>query len=745
MAVSVIFPAISLVLFATVSNALFLPYPGMFPLGHGVFVIPHGAPECLVEIRRVDNDTVCISALLMNEIIQSTVLGGAAEDELPRPSKKVLDDRYVFMTANVISSLARELKRLFGFPAAILPTLLPLIDTSLTFIGRMCPPLYTPSFVRHCDFQARYRTINGVCNNLAFPHFGVRLGALKRILPSSFENGIDVPRGIDWDGFGKIPFPPVSRLPNPRKISTIINVDQGLADPVVSLLVMSFGQLLDHEVVAAVPTSDETVPDHGLACCGPNRRPHRDCFPVPIPEHDPFFSQHRHSCLSFARSAPALTYGCRMGPRESINGVTSYIDGSLLYGSSAERERNLREFRFGRLRVLDRFVEQNLKPLMPLNTVDPPDVDCIRPTESHWCFLGGDIRANEQTLLAVLHTLFVRLHNLWAEGLQTRNPHWDDERVYQETRRIVTAVLADIVYREFLPVFIGPRTMEFHGIKVLDQGFYDGYNPSVEGSATVAFSTAAFRAGHTLLPTKIERFSVKHEFIDAVDLSTHLFRPYDLWKPGYMDSYVAGLINQASGAFDPFITAEVTNHLFQPVSIPFGEDLVTRNIQRGRDHGMPGYTAYRALCGLSPVNSWDDMALVTTNRTAFLLSGLYQNVHDVDLWVGGVSEKHLEDAVVGPTFACIIARQFRDLRDGDRFWYENGGFAHSFTPEQLQEVRGHSMSALLCDTADHLIDIQRNPFLLADLTENPRFPCSNQAVFPRLNLDAWTERPVSFV
>ena len=45
---------------------------------------------------------------------------------------------------------------------------------------------------------------------------------------------------------------------------------------------------------------------------------------------------------------------------------------------------------------------------------------------------------------------------------------------------------------------------------------------------------------------------------------------------------------------------------------------------------------------------------------------------DIDLWVGGLAEsKRTKEAVVGPTFVCLISSQFVDLKYGDRFYYEN--------------------------------------------------------------------------
>ena len=40
-----------------------------------------------------------------------------------------------------------------------------------------------------------------------------------------------------------------------------------------------------------------------------------------------------------------------------------------------------------------------------------------------------------------MHTLWLHEHNQIAEILQNLNSHWDDERVYQETRQIVGALI----------------------------------------------------------------------------------------------------------------------------------------------------------------------------------------------------------------------------------------------------------------------------------------------------------------
>jgi len=138
---------------------------------------------------------------------------------------------------------------------------------------------------------------------------------------------------------------------------------------------------------------------------------------------------------------------------------------------------------------------------------------------------------------------------------------------------------------------------------------------------------------------------------------------------GGADGFLRHLASDASQAMDSRIVDDLRNFLFDsPVSM----DLAAINIERGRDLGLPTLNETREVLGLTP---YSDFNQITSDQgTVVALEKAFGSVDKVDLWTGGLSERHAEGAMVGRTFQEIIARQFENLRDGDRLWYQKQGF-----------------------------------------------------------------------
>ena len=61
------------------------------------------------------------------------------------------------------------------------------------------------------------------------------------------------------------------------------------------------------------------------------------------------------------------------------------------------------------------------------------------------------------------------------------------------------------------------------------------------------------------------------------------------------------------------------------------------------------------------------------------MQSLYETPDDVDLTVGGSLENHVDGTLSGPTFLCILIKQFRKTRMSDSYWFETPNEAVGFT------------------------------------------------------------------
>lgn len=415
-------------------------------------------------------------------------------------------------------------------------------------------------------------------------------------------------------------------------------------------------------------------------------------------------------------------------PREQINQLTAYIDASQVYGYSTEFARDLRNLttNHGFLRVGVSFPNQ--KSMLPF--ASPTDgIDCRRDVEESKmnCFTAGDIRANEQVGLTAMHTIWLREHNRIASELKEINFHWDGDTLYQEARKIVGAQMQLITYEHWLPIILGSD-----GMKML--GPYKGYDAGIEATVSNEFATAALRFGHTLINPILHRLNETFQPIPQGHLELHraFFAPWRLVYEGGVDPLMRGMYTIPAKLKKPSqnLNTELTEKLFYNAHA-VALDLAAINIQRGRDHGIPGYNDYRMKCNLPKAKTFEDLKNeISDVDVRNKLKLLYGDPNNIDLFVGGILEDQVEGGKVGPLFRCILIEQFDRLRRGDRHWYENPS---TFRPEQLSQIKIASLSRILCDNGDNITKITDNVFHLPNIQGGFKH-CDE---IPKMNLNVW--------
>jgi len=589
-------------------------------------------------------------------------------------------------------------------------------DTSSEIDAR-CP--WTPAPT--CNPNLVYRTFDGTCNNLKEPNFGRTGTPYQRILLPQYSKGtVDLPRRRSDNNF---------ELPSAREVSNALAVGSNANDNDNTVLVMQMGQFIDHDITH--------TPNHGVSCCSrgggfPRTFDAGKCFPIRMFDNDQFW-RGRKTCMSFARSLSSPSLKCGLQSREQLNQITHWMDGSNIYGSTTDDAMYLRSTR-GRLKISrqsgTRWGSLPSCAKERQGKVTGCDVCGSRKKD---CFFSGDFRVNEQLNLIVIHTLFMREHNRIAAQLEKLNPRWTDDKLYQEARRINTAQYQHIVYNEWLPIIIGNTFMRSYGLFPLSSGYSMDYADNFDPRINNEFATAAFRFGHSMIP---ETFSSKSKGRSEriLSLKETFFKPKVMSTPGFLDGMVQGMTEQGSSRWDSNFISGIRDHLFESRPGSGGLDLVAINIQRGRDHGIPGYNEYRKICLGAKADTWADLNKSMPIQQIEALKRIYNSVDDVDLYVGGFMENAHEDSILGPVFKCIIGDQFARLKKGDRFFYDLGVDRRTrFTEPQLSQIRKVSMARIICDNTDNIDSVQPLAFKLATARANRVQSCTRGSI-PRVNL-----------
>ena len=213
-------------------------------------------------------------------------------------------------------------------------------------------------------------------------------------------------------------------LPGARLVSATVHTSADVPSTRATHFTTQFGQFLDHDITL-------TPEEHVENCCSDNAGDEA-CLTIDVSE-DSFFRSTGTSCLEFTRSVPYCE-GTTKDRREQTNGITSFVDGSNIYGSDEVTALSLRTLSGGELKVSARDTGDLL-----------PEIDGL--------FTAGDVRAREMPGLSILHTIWVREHNRIARILQEILT--DDQEIYEAARRIVVAEWQNVVYGQYMTEVLG--------------------------------------------------------------------------------------------------------------------------------------------------------------------------------------------------------------------------------------------------------------------------------------------------
>ncbi|MFK8182534.1 MAG: peroxidase family protein [Phormidesmis sp.] len=462
--------------------------------------------------------------------------------------------------------------------------------------------------------------INGAGNNLRNPLFGSAGSALIDSVPLQYADGFSTPAGQD--------------RPNARVISNAISQQNGdvLDARGLTNLIWAWGQFLDHDISLS---PDAQGPENTVV--------------IPVPENDPALTP--GNVISLQETAfEAETGTDPSNPRLLPNEITAWVDGSNVYGSSEERLDELRAFEGGRLRIS----EGNL---LPIEGAEGPENDNPGEPERE-LFVAGDVRANENSVLTSIHTLFVREHNRLADEIRAESPDWSDEQIFQRARQLNIAQMQNITFNEYLPALLGSELST-----------YQGYDASINPGIERVFSSAAFRLGHTQLSSTIERLTVEGASESSLTLAEVFFPNTELLQESGIDNILRGVASSSSQAVDNLVIEDVRSLLFGGSPNAPARDLVALNIERGRLNGVADYNTVRESYGLQRVETFADITADIHRQQT--LASLYGSVNDIDAFVGFLAEDPLAGSSVGESLDAILREQFGRLRDGDRFYFEN--------------------------------------------------------------------------
>ncbi|GJU07263.1 heme peroxidase [Tanacetum coccineum] len=322
-----------------------------------------------------------------------------------------------------------------------------------------------------------------------------------------------------------------------------------------------------------------------------------------------------------------------------VNSRTPWWDGSVIYGNNEAGMGKVRVYKDGKLKISsDGLLEHDEKGIP----------------------ISGDVR-NCWAGFSLLQALFVKEHNLVCDMLKENYPDFDDEKLYQLSRLVTSAVIAKI--------------------------------------HTIDWTVELLRTDTLLAAMRINWVNMK----DLIGKEGEK----RLSKIG-MDKMLVSMGYQACGAVTlwnyPSWMRDLVAHDIDGDERPDRVDMASLEIYRDRERKVPRYNEFRRNLLMIPISKWEDL---TDDEE--VIDALYEvygdDVEKLDLLVGIHAEKKIKGFAISETaffiFVLIASRRL----EADRFFTTNFN-SQTYTEEGLQWV---NRTECLKDVIDrHFPEMSRN-------------------------------------
>ncbi|CAK9322599.1 unnamed protein product [Citrullus colocynthis] len=388
----------------------------------------------------------------------------------------------------------------------------------------------------------------------------------------------------------------------------------------------------------------------------------------------------------------------------SINVRTPWWDGSVLYGSNAEKLGKVRTYKDGKLKI---------------------DDDGLLLHDNDGVAISGDVR-NSWAGVSTLQALFIKEHNAVCDALKKEDEDLEDEDLYRHARLVTSAVIAKIHTIDWTVELLKTDTllagMRGNWYGLLGKKFKDTFghvggailgglvglkkpdNHGVPYSLTEEFASV-YRM-HSLLPDDfyLRDVSVNPDhnksppLIEKVPMGNMIgHKGEEASKEMGFTALLVSMGHQASGALElwnyPMWLRDLIAHDMDGKDRPDHVDLAALEVYRDRERRVARYNDFRRGLFLIPISKWED--LTDDEEAIEVLRDVYgDDVEELDILVGLMAEKKIKGFAISETAFVIFLLMASRRLEADRFFtshfneetYTKKGLEWVNTTESLKDV-----------------------------------------------------------